>query len=121
MAYMSQEKKKALAPAIKNICFNYGIKATLAVGDHSTLVLNIKSGALDFKKDSVGEFWYQVNEYHIDKHFKGVSRKFLNEVLAAMNVGNYDKSDIQTDYFCVGWYVSINIGNSQKPYEVANA
>jgi hypothetical protein len=35
-----------------------------------------------------------------------------------MNDGNFDKSDIQSDYFHVGWYVSVNIGKWNKPYEV---
>ena len=48
MAYMSQEKKAEIAPAIKAICKKYGVKASVAVRHHSTLVLNIKSGKIDF-------------------------------------------------------------------------
>jgi hypothetical protein len=33
-----------------------------------------------------------------------------------MMVGNHDRSDIQSDYFDVGWYVDINIGRWNKPY-----
>jgi hypothetical protein len=33
-----------------------------------------------------------------------------------MNAGNWDKSDIQTDYFNVGWYIDVNIGKWNKPY-----
>jgi len=36
--------------------------------------------------------------------------------MAVMNTGNWDKSDIQTDYFNVGWYVDVNIGKWNKPY-----
>ena len=50
MAYMSQDKKKELAPLIKKVCKKYGVKATLSVRHHSTLVLNIKSGGVDFIK-----------------------------------------------------------------------
>jgi hypothetical protein len=35
-----------------------------------------------------------------------------------MNTGNWDESDIQTDYFNVGWYVDVKIGSWQKPYKV---
>ena len=48
MAYMSQERKQSLAPAIKAVLKKYGVKGTLAVNNHSTLVLNIKSGSIDF-------------------------------------------------------------------------
>ena len=48
MAYMSQERKSNLAPAIKRHLARYRVKGSIAVDNHSTLVVNIKSGALDF-------------------------------------------------------------------------
>jgi hypothetical protein len=36
-----------------------------------------------------------------------------------MNVGNHDRSDIQSDYFDVGWYVDVNVGAWNQPYELA--
>ena len=48
MAYMSQENKASKAPKIAAICKQFGVKATLAVRHHSTLVLNISSGPIDF-------------------------------------------------------------------------
>ena len=47
MAYMNQERKAQLAPAIKAACKKYGIKASIAVRNHMTLCVNIKSGRLD--------------------------------------------------------------------------
>jgi hypothetical protein len=35
-----------------------------------------------------------------------------------MNVGNHDRSDIQSDYFDVGWYVDVNVGAWNQPYEL---
>ena len=126
MAYMSQEKKAKIAPVVKAICKKYNIKASLAVRNHSTLVLNVKQGDIDF----VGNFnqvtggslhgnpveSIQVNPYWFHDHFDGKAKAFLTEVLAAMNVGNHDRSDIQTDYFDVGWYVDVNIGRWNQPY-----
>jgi hypothetical protein len=57
-----------------------------------------------------------VNVYHIDSHFTGRARQCLKELLAVMNMGNWDRSDIQTDYWDVGWYVDINVGRWNKPY-----
>ena len=48
MAFISQETKAKLAPAVKTACKKYGVKASLAVRHHSTLVLNIASGPIDF-------------------------------------------------------------------------
>ena len=136
MAYVSQELKSKLSPAIKAVCKKYGIKASIAVRNHMTLALNVKSGKIDFIGNSnrvCGADFYQVaqgfkpnttgydqvNPYHFQSHYDGDAKAFLSEVLAVMNDGNWDKSDIQTDYFNVGWYVDVNIGSWNKPYSVA--
>ena len=121
MAYMSQEKKATIAPQVKAILKKYNVKASLAVRNHMTLVLNVKQGPIDFIKDfgdseDAAKFGIQVNPYHYKSHFTGKSVKFLEEVITAMNVGNHDRSDIQSDYFDVGWYVDVNIGKWNKPY-----
>ena len=136
MAYMSQEQKKELAPGIKAVCAKYKVKASLGVHHHSTLVLNITSSPLDL----LGQFNAARKAYidrenscrayqepfsavtHFDAHgdfsrtFSGKCLSFLKEVHAAMNVGNFDKSDLMTDYFHVGWYTDINVGKWDKPY-----
>ena len=121
MAYMNQEKKAKIAPAVKAILKKYNVKASLAVRNHMTLVLNVKQGPIDFINDfgnseDAAKFGIQVNPYHYKSHFTGKSVKFLEEVITAMNVGNHDRSDIQSDYFDVGWYVDVNIGKWNKPY-----
>ena len=121
MAYMSQEKKAKIAPQVKAILKKYNVKASLAVRNHMTLVLNVKQGPIDFIKDfgnpeDAKKFGIQVNPYWYHEHFTGESKKFLTEVITAMNDGNHDRSDIQTDYFDVGWYVDVNIGQWNKPY-----
>lgn len=133
MAYMSQEKKAKIAPVVKAILKKYNVKGSLAVRNHSTLVLNIKSGTIDFIKNyndtvsarpggfrlgSPAKDALSVNPYWYHEHFSGKAKKFLEEVLAAMNVGNRDRSDSMTDYFDVGWYVDVNVGQWNKPYEL---
>ena len=135
MAYMSQERKAQIAPKIKAICKKYGVKASLAVRHHSTLVLNIKEGAIDFignynsvnvDKGRPAHLPFQpatksidVNPYWYHEHFDGKAKAFLTEIISAMNTGNHDRSDSQTDYFDVGWYIDVNIGRWDKPYALA--
>lgn len=132
MAYVSQELKARLAPRIKAICKKYGIKASLAVRHHSTLVLNVRQGNIDFignfnktseERDPTGQRHInratkdiQVNTHWYQEHFTGRAKNFLTEVISVMNDGNHDRSDIQSDYFDVGWYVDVNIGRWDKPY-----
>jgi hypothetical protein len=99
MAYMNQERKSKIAPVVKAICKKYGVKASLSVRNHMTLCLTIKSGNIDF-----------VGDYHD-------SEEFLKEVLTAMNEGNHDRSEIQYDYFDVGWYVDVNVGRWNESYQ----
>ena len=114
MAYYTQEQKRQVAPKIKALLKKYGIKGSLAVRNHSTVVLNLKEGVIDFGGDSI-----QVNVYGIDRNYEGVAREFLNEAYAILSVGNYNNSDIITDYFDVGWYVDINVGRWDQPYKLA--
>lgn len=131
MAYMNQEKKAMFAPAVKALLKKYGIKGTLAVRNHSTLVLNIKSGSIDFIKNynetvsnRVGGFrngspadkCINVNPYWYDEHFSGIALNFITEIVNVMNNGNHNNSRIEVDYFDVGWYIDINIGKWNKPY-----
>ena len=125
MAYVSQELKAKLAPKIKAICKKYGVKASLAVRNHSVLCLNIKSGKIDFLGNYARDTEYakkyghiDVNTYWYQDHFDGVARDFFSEVIPAMHVGNHDNSDIQVDYFDVGWYIDVNVGRWNKPYEL---
>jgi hypothetical protein len=139
MAYFNQQRKQERAPAIKAILKKYGVKGSLAVRNHSTFVLNIKSGSIDFienfiatdtnvmhgRKMSQEQIEYirknkslDVNVYWYREHFSGKALSFLKEVITTMNGGNHDNSDIQSDYFDVGWYVDVNIGSWNKPYTI---
>ena len=139
MAYMSQERKAELAPAIRAWCKSHGVKASIAVKHDTKLVVNIKSGSLDFCENYYDNAYahavitsvsktapitlqkpthIQVNPYWAQDHFTGDCREFLIGLLELMNIGNHDNSDIQSDYFNVGWYVDVNIGSYNKPYQL---
>lgn len=142
MAYMSQQKKQIIATALKPILEKYKVKASLSINHHSTIILKIAKSHLDFignyekvlradfyrmnkacnKSVSTGEVIFDfkdlsiTNLFQTKDHFDGECRDFLNEVFVAMNAGNHDRSDVQTDYFDVGWYSEIKIGTWDKPY-----
>ena len=123
VAYMNQEKKAKIAPTIKEILKRYGVKGSLRVRNHSSLVLTVRSGTIDFNRDygvpqGRAERQIQVNPYHYQSHFTGTALQFLSEVIPAMNSGNHDNSNAQIDYFDVGWYTDVNIGDWDKPYQL---
>ena len=118
MAYVSQADKKALTPAIKAVLNKYGMKGSISVRHHSTLVVKVKSGAIDFSDYMRGEAYVDVNPYWIDQHYNGIARDFLNELLDAMKGPNYfNHDDSMTDYFHRSHYTDITIGTAwNKPY-----
>ena len=117
MAYVSQQDKKELAPAIKKVLSKYGMKGSISIRHHSTLQVTLQSGAIDFKDYSHGDGYIQVNTYHIDSHYSGKAKAFLNELLEAMKGPKYfNNDDAMTDYFHRSHYTDINVGRWNKPY-----
>ena len=88
MAYYNQSRKKEVAPKVKALLKKYGLKGTLSVDNHMTVVLTISSGDLDF----IGNFnetvrvprgdlpiinYVSVNPYHFTSHFTGECLTFF--------------------------------------------
>lgn len=130
MAYMSQEKKALIAADLKKV-MPQGWKYSLGVDHHSTIVLTISEAPVDLiaewnrvTKERRDERFYQpakdyiqVNPYHFENAFEGERLEQMKRIKEALNQGNHDRSDVQTDYFDVGWYVSINFGRWNKPFK----
>jgi hypothetical protein len=99
-----------------------------------SIALNVKSGEIDFIKNfndtvaqqpggfrngSRAEKYLSVNTYWFQEHFSGKAKQFLAEAKdALLSAGWYDNSDAQYDYFDTAYYIDINIGKYDKPYEV---
>ncbi len=117
MAYVSQEKKAELVALAKAVLPS-DWKATFSVRNHSTMVCTISqapaSVLADYKANENAPEPY-VNHYHLQPNWQGESLKVLEALKAALFTGNHDRSDSMSDYFDVGWYVSINFGKWNKP------
>lgn len=135
MAYMNQSKKATITAAVKPILAKYGMKGSLSVRNHSTIVLKLTSGPIDFIGDMVAQrmFGYvpvelnkdemrkryelQVNPYWYHEHYAGTSLAFLSEIIPALKSADwFDKSDAQIDYFHTAYYFDLNVGAWNKPY-----
>lgn len=115
MAYVSQDLKKKIVSALKPVMKKYGMSATYSVSNYSSFCVKLKSGVIDFGKTEG-----QVNVYWVDDNYSGVARDFLKEVLNTIKVAGawYNNSDAMTDYFDVAFYIDINIGMWDKPYQL---
>ena len=139
MAWMNQDRKAQLAPAIKAVLKKYNVKGSISVKNHSTLVVTVRSGELDFIGEAnrfnrkyaerTGQRFYEVKDYYQANPYKCENEyedptigAFFKELTAAMR-GNlwYDNSDSMTDYFDTAYYLHINIGRWNKPYVFTGA
>jgi hypothetical protein len=134
MAYMSQERKKVIAAELKKV-IPKDWKYSLGVDNHSSLVLNIWSAPVDLvgmwnakakaRQDHEHPEWkfepqksVQLNHYYLENVFEGEVLDIFQKIKKEMHRGNHDNSDIMTDYHDVGWYVNMNLGKWDKPFEV---
>ena len=133
MAYMNQERKAKITKMLKPILAKYKVKGSLSVRNHITIVLTLKSGAIDFIGNSnrvCGNDFYQVqrgfkpttsgydqvNPYWFQDHYDGKAKAFLTEAFKALKSADwYDESNAMIDYFNIAYYVDINIGKWDKP------
>ena len=133
---MNQERKAKITKMLKPILAKYKVKGSLSVRNHSTIVLTLKSGAIDFIGNSnrvCGNDFYQVqrgfkpttsgydqvNPYWFQDHYDGKAKAFLTEAFKALKSADwYDESNAMIDYFNIAYYVDINIGKWNSPYIV---
>jgi len=121
---MDQVKKAALAAGVKAV-MPAGWKYSLSVQHHSTIVCTISEAPVDILAALRGEDSRAVERGHdeVNKRFfefqpvAAEVREPLLAILEALNVGNHDRSDLQTDYFDVGWYVRLKIGRWDKAFK----
>lgn len=58
-----------------------------------------------------------INPYHLhstDTLYENVG--IIEKILDICNDGNWDRSDVRSDYFDVGWYINLTVGKGDKYY-----
>lgn len=131
MAYMNQEKKAKIAAQLKKVV-PAGWKYTLAVENHSGIRMTISAAPVDLiesiresivansREPNVRRLdsgTYEFNPYWYKSQLEGhPNLKDFEAIFAALNIDNYNRSDIQSDYFDVGHYVYLTVGKYNKPF-----
>jgi hypothetical protein len=130
---MNQEKKARIAAELKKI-MPKGWKYTLGVHHNSTIVLNIMKAPVDLiamannhnvefaarrgEQPYVIKDHYQANPYYPQNSFEGETLELMQKVNAVLYGCDYfDHSESQVDYYHCAYYVNINIGKWNKPFE----
>lgn len=140
MAWVQKDTVTKVREGLKILNKEYGMKTSVSGTNSSSLNVRIISGKIDLIQnyiDTVGAAnvmrdyeevvkymqrnrHIQVNHYWLDTAYSGKALEYLEKVKAIMSVDHWDKSDIQSDYFHCAYYMHINIGAWDKPYELTN-
>ena len=126
MAYINAEQTKVKRNALK-AAFP-GWKFSVRCDNHSSLEVRIIAADIDFFADDAtlgdltdrlrGHSNIGVNHYYLDSQWQGKALAALRKIVDICQEGNHDNSDISTDYFDVGWYLHIQIGAWDKPFQL---
>jgi hypothetical protein len=138
MAYMDQEKKAKIAETLK-LVVPKGWKYHLSVKNHSVICFTLAAAPVDLighiqsvraktarPGDPFGRVGLEerrcigVNQYFLDHQFEEPLLTVFRKIVDALNMGNYDRSHVQSDYFDVGHYVDISIGRWDKPFVITS-
>ena len=118
MAYISAEDVKAVRKELKAAYPKYKFSVRKGAGSYSLDVTLVK-GPRDLSDITDKDGYSQVNQYHL--HQVGKHEIFFKRILEIMKTapakGWYDNSDSMTDYFDTAYYLNLEIGSWNKPYQ----
>ena len=123
MAHMTQAKKATIKAELDKVVPK-SWKYSLAVRNHSTIVMTIKSAPVDLLSEYKNgkkishDGYLQLNEFYLKDAYTGDTLDLLQKFVDALNLNNFDKSDIMSDYHHVGHYVNLHVGEWDKPFIV---
>ena len=130
MAYITQEQKKEIAGLLKTFMPTTW-KYSLSIKDYSCLEFNLKSAPIDLlklyndkSKSQLGcenptqkpRGYLQLTQIDCNLEVPLVLKSLFEKINNALNLNNFNNSNAQIDYFDVGYYIRINIGNYSKPF-----
>lgn len=126
MAYISAKEVKAIRDELKVQFPEYKFGCKKGSGGYSVDV-TIKKGPANLAEVCThGEGYAQVNQYHL--HHYGEHQTFLEKIMQIIKTAPakaeggsawYDNSNSMIDYFDTAFYIHLNIGDWNQPYQCA--
>jgi hypothetical protein len=119
-AYISTDAIKIIRDDLKKEFPKFKFMIARERNSYSSLRVAIVSGPVAFATKHDGTPWpfADINHYYPMNYKNG---EILKKILETINKKNWDRSDIQTDYFDVGFYLTVTQGNrsygmTQRPF-----
>lgn len=118
MAFITAESVKEKRNNLKKeFPKSKGWKFSVTRVNHSKIRVIILEAPLNLLRAEKKERGYeQIHANSISDFFNGEEEKALTKINKIVNEENYDNSDSMTDYFDIGFFTSISIGNYDKPF-----
>ena len=121
MAYISTEEVKVIREELKkNFPSRLGWKLSIVRRDYLSLSISIIKAPFELRNDQNNSY-EPVNQYWIESRENTQSIPPLKKIFEIANKNNYNRSDVQSDYFDVGYYLNISIGHFGKPFTPSEA
>jgi hypothetical protein len=117
MAYISAKKTKEIREELKvRFPKKEGWKFSVRNEDHTSIRIAIEEAPYRFTEGDYAQLnKYYPNNYDNSDIFKKII-DVANGRFLASGEQNFDKSDLMSDYFHVGWYIHIEQGKWGKPF-----
>ena len=135
MAYIDTKDVKAIREALKAE-FGKDFKFSVTRDHYSGVRIAIMSGVANFydgELDTTDKYsgrvyefdgYAQINHYHL--HYYGAYQTLLEKISEIAHTAPglaggkkyFCEDDVMSDYFSRAYYVSINVGKWDKPYEI---
>ena len=114
MAYVSNELSKRVRRELKEkFPRKEGWKFSVRKDSGAlTLLVSIMEAPYDFRDE--GKEYVQVNHYYPKQH---PHPEILKQIIEISMRGNHNNSNAMIDYFDVGWYLHLEIGQWDKPFK----
>ena len=116
MAFISTQKVAEIRSTLKKEFPE--IKFSVRRDGHTSVKITILKSPYDFRPQTMKSVTVlDVNTYWIENIGYGHAQ-ILNRINEIAHIGNHNNSRPEIDYFDVGWYVTVSLGQFNKPFEV---
>lgn len=120
MAYISKEKTRLIREEIKKqFPRKKGWKFSIRNDRYTSIDIAIMEAPVKFHEKDYAQINHYYPENYENSQILNKIRDIANGLFLNEKEQNFNKSDIMTDYFHVGWYIHITQGKWNVPFKLS--
>jgi hypothetical protein len=121
MAYISTESVKVIRYELKEAFpAKDGWKLSIVRRDSHLVDVTVVNAPYNMLTKGFDKSYEIMHAHNVNQNsLTAKAKKDLSKMFKIINKENYDNSDIQTDYFDVGFYCYLSVGSYSKPFSVS--